>query len=494
MAIVVVGAAAVRLPGLGTPSGFVFDEIFYARIACRFVIGTSQCGIDNVVSGSHPPLGNWLIGIGINLFGYNELGWRIAAAMVGTLSVSLVYLLVRRLLTSHVTAPAATVGAVIGSGLLAVDFLHVVQSRVAMLDVFVTLFVIATVLFSVLDGARRRGSRGDDADAPAWVRRFTLGRPWRLATGVALGAATATKWSGGYIALALVMLIVAWEMAASRDGPGTTRLGWRPALSRALRRELGPSLVLLGLVPLTVYLASYIGRVDGSLLALPWSAGSAWRAILQHQSAMLHFHLGLPGDHPYESAAWSWLLLKRPVVYFFAADGNMHREILAIGNPLTWWGGAVGMAVLAVRWVRSGAALARPEPVLLAAAVGAYLPWLVLSGSRSQVFIWYVLPTIPFLCAGLGLVAALAWSSTRGRMAIGVAVVAVAVSFWFFFPVLTARPLTPDEWRSRIWFWDCARPGSPTITMPHEQTLFWLKLIENFAVETGPPPVGWCWI
>jgi dolichyl-phosphate-mannose--protein O-mannosyl transferase len=494
LAVVTLLGAAVRLPGLSTPRGFVFDEIFYARIACRFVIGTAQCGIDNVVSGAHPPLGNWLIGIGIHFFGYNEFGWRIVAAVAGTLGVALLYLLVRRLLAGQVTAPAATVGAVIGSGLLAVDFLHVVQSRIAMLDVFVTLFVIATVLFVVLDGTRRRGPRGEDADAPAWVRQFSFGRPWRLAAGVALGAATATKWSGGYVALGLVVLIVAWEMAASQDGPGNERLGSRSAFGRALRRELVPSLVLLGLVPLVVYLASYIGRVDGSLLALPWRSGSAWRAILQHQSAMLHFHLGLPGDHPYESAAWSWLLLKRPVVYFFAATTTTHREILAMGNPLTWWGGAVGMTVLAVRWVRRGAALTRPEPVLLAAALGAYLPWLILPGSRSQVFIWYILPTIPFLCAGLGLIAALAWSSTRWRVATGMAALGVAVSFWFFFPVLTAAPLTPETWRSRILFWDCARPGSPAITMPHDQTYFWVRLIENFAVETGPPPSGWCWI
>ena len=80
LAVVTLGAAAVRLPGLASPSGFVFDEIFYARNACRFVIDTAQCGIDELVSGAHPPLGNWLIGIGIRLFGYHEFGWRIAAA------------------------------------------------------------------------------------------------------------------------------------------------------------------------------------------------------------------------------------------------------------------------------------------------------------------------------------------------------------------------------------------------------------------------------
>lgn len=482
LAVVSLGAAIVRLAGLSTPTGFVFDEIFYARIACRFVINAAQCGIDDLVSGAHPPLGNWLIGIGIRLFGYDEFGWRAASAVAGTLTVALLYLLVRRLLAGHVAGPAATVGAAAAAALLATDFLHLVQSRVGMLDAIVTLFVVATVLFAVLDGARRRGGRGEDMDAPAWMRRLTLGRPWRLATGLALGAATSVKWSGGYVALGLVALLVAWETASIDRSAGGQSSGWPTAFGAALRREVGPSLVLLGLVPLLVYLASYTGRVHGELLALPWRAGSAWRAILEHQMAMLRFHVGLVGNHPYESAPWSWLLLKRPVAYSFQADAGMYREILAIGNPLTWWTGAAALAALGVRWARLGASLARPEPVLLAAALATYVPWLFLSGSRSEVFIWYLLPTIPFLCAALGLVAARAWSSLPGRVATGAAAVAVAVSFVFFFPLLTAQPLAPDAWRSRIWFADCERPGAPTLQLPDDQ------------INTGPPPSGWCWI
>ncbi|MGZ6255725.1 MAG: phospholipid carrier-dependent glycosyltransferase [Candidatus Limnocylindria bacterium] len=482
MALVTLGAAAVRLVGLTTPGGFVFDEIFYARNACRFVIDTAQCGIDDVVSGAHPPLGNWLIGIGIRLFGYDEFGWRIASAMAGILSVVLLYLLVRRLVAGHVPAPAATVAATVAAALLATDFLDVVQSRLAMLDSFVTLFVIATVLFAVLDGRRRRGPGGEDLDASRWLRRVSLGRPWRLAAGLALGAATAVKWSGGYVAIGLVVLLVAWEVAATRSSDGERASGWPPAFGAALRRELVPSLVLLGLVPVVVYLASYTGRVHGDLLALPWREGSAWRAILEHQLAMLRFHTGLAGDHPYESAPWSWLLLKRPVAYSFADGSGGYREVLAIGNPLSWWPGAVALVVVGLRWIRSGASLARPEIVLLAAALSTYLPWLVLSGSRSQVFIWYLLPTIPFLYAALGLAAALAWHSRPGRVATVAAGVAVAVSFAFFWPILTAAPLTPDEWRSRIWFADCSRPGAPTLTLPDDQ------------INQGPPPSGWCWI
>jgi dolichyl-phosphate-mannose-protein mannosyltransferase len=483
MVVVTLGAAALRLAGLMTPAGLVFDEIFYARNACRFVIDTAQCGIDDLVSGAHPPLGNWLIGIGIRLFGYDEFGWRIASAMAGTLSVALLYVLVRRLLAGHVPGAAATAGATIAAALLATDFLDLVQSRVAMLDSFVTMFVIAVVLFVFLDGSRWRGPRGEDSGAPPWLRRLSLGRPWRLAAGLALGSAVAVKWSGGYVAIGLVVLLVAWEVAASKSRPGEdSRLTRRAALGEAFRREALPSLVLLGVVPLIVYLASYIGRVDGDLLALPWHERSVWRGILEHQLAMLRFHVGLAGDHPYESAPWSWIVLKRPVAYSFASSAGAYREVLAIGNPLTWWPGAIALVAAGVRWVRSGASLARPEVVLLVAALSTFLPWLALSGSRSQVFIWYLLPTIPFLYAALALWAALAWRSVTGRIAIGLATIAVAVSFVCFYPILTAAPLTPDEWRSRIWFSDCSRPGAPTLVVPDDE------------INRGPPPSGWCWI
>ncbi|HEY8830493.1 MAG TPA: glycosyltransferase family 39 protein, partial [Candidatus Limnocylindria bacterium] len=91
LTLVTVAAAVVRLVGLASPAGFIFDEIFYARNACRFVIDTAQCGIVDLVSGAHPPLGNWLIGIGIRLFGYDEFGWRITSAIAGVLGVALLY-------------------------------------------------------------------------------------------------------------------------------------------------------------------------------------------------------------------------------------------------------------------------------------------------------------------------------------------------------------------------------------------------------------------
>jgi dolichyl-phosphate-mannose-protein mannosyltransferase len=482
LASVTAGAGILRFAGLARPIGFVFDEIFYAQNGCLYTLGPTACGIEQLASSRHPPLANWLIGLGIQLFGYHEFGWRVTAALAGTLTVAVLYLLVRLLLADRVAPAAATAGAFVAAGLLAVDFLHLVQSRVAMLDVFVTLFVVLAILFVVLDGNRDRRVL-ERRGIAAVAQRLSLGRPWLLLTGLSLGAATASKWSGAYAGLAVVAILLVYEMRAAQADPGgASEQRFIPRLWVAMRREFPRSVVLLGAVPLVVYLASYIGHLPGSWLAWPWESGSFWRGIWDHQVSMLRFHVGTTRNHPYESPPWSWLLLKRPVAYYFRIDGTSYREILAIGNPLTWWAGAVALVVLAVAWVRRGTRDVAPELVIVAAALGTFLPWLLLTGSRGFVFIWYLLPTVPFMCAALGVFAAWAWTSVRGRVAIVAAGVAVAVSFIFFFPVLTAQALSPDDWRARIWFTDCARPDAPTLELP------------NDVIDKGPPPGGWCWI
>lgn len=457
----------------------MFDEIFYARDACWYVAGSEAvCGITELASRTHPPLGKWLIGAGIAALGYEPTGWRLTAALAGTLTVPMLYLLGWRLLRRWVPATAATIGATAAAALFAIDLLAIVQSRVAMLDIFIVLFVIGAVLAIVLDRDRRR----DRADRPWWWW-LTLGRPWRLAAGACLGAAAAVKWSGAYVAPAVIGLVVIWEVLEQRRAePGG---GWRRWIVGAARREALPTLVLLGLVPILVYMASYTGRMPGELLAVPWDSASVWNGIWQHQRAMLDFHTELGGDHPYQSPPWSWPLLQRPVAYWFGDEGGTYREILAMGNPVAWWAGLLALAALFVTWARAGWDWWRPEPVILGAAGATFLPWLVLSGDRSQTFLWYFLPTLPFLYLAVACFAAWAWSSARGtiRAAAGVIGILVIAAFMFWLPIATALPLDPDGWRMRIPFADCERPdGTPAPTLPDDST------------SQGVPPDGWCWI
>jgi dolichyl-phosphate-mannose--protein O-mannosyl transferase len=463
-------AAVIRFVGLGSPDALVFDEIFYAQNACLRVAGPEVCGLAEPLSNAHPPLGEWLIAAGIAVLGYEPFGWRFAAALAGTLTVALAYVLARVVLAGAGPRIAA-VGAAMAAGLLAIDVLHVVMSRVAMLDVFLALFVAAAFLAVTLDLRSapwpRRGGIGQ------WL----FGRPWRLAAGVLIGAAVAVKWSGVYSALGVVLLVVAWEVVQRRTEEPERR-SWGSALGTAVRAEGLRTVLLLGVIPVLVYLMTFIGVAEGALVAAPWREGSWLYDVAHHQLAMARFHIGLEGQHPYESPSWSWFLLKRPVAFWFTDVGGSYDHILSMGSPLAWWPALAVFGWLGFSWLRGNRDLG--PSVVLVGALSAYLPWLILGFARSQVFLWYVLPALPFLYAAVG-IAVTRWRGwARGLLVLIVA--ASVAGFLFFWPIATASPLSPDDWRLRMWFTDCERPGAPTLELPDD------------TINTGPPPDGWCWI
>jgi dolichyl-phosphate-mannose--protein O-mannosyl transferase len=459
LALVTVVGGLVRCWHLTVPGRIVFDEVYYAQDACVFVKPASVCGIASPLSEEHPLLAKWLIAAGIRMFGYEPFGWRVMPAVAGVAGIALTFLLARRLLRS-------TLAATLAAGLLAADGMHVVLSRTAMLDVFVTTFSVATILFVVLDRDRDRGRRDGER---------LRDRPWLAAAGAAGGAAAASKWSGIPFLLVAIVLILAWDRAAARERGATDR--WA-----TVRADLAPVAVFLVALPLVVYVLSFAGRLDGRVLALPWDQGSwAW-AFLRRQGHILTFHAGLGEPHPYGSPAWSWPLLKRPVVFAFDDAGGAIREILAIGNPVVWWGGSVSALICAVRWARGGGRRwIEPEGVVLAGVAAGYLWWLPVTSVRPFSFLFYLLPALPFLCVAVARIAQLTWSRASGRV-LTAGLTAAAIGWLvLFLPVLTFRPLDPQGWNSRIWFSDC-RPEALTGDPPRPRI--------GLVVA---PPTGWCW-
>ena len=75
-----------------------------------------------------------------------------------------------------------------------------------MLEVFVALFAVAAFYFCTLDRAQI------DARAAG----LSSHRRWRLAAGLAAGAAAACKPSGAAVIVGIAVLVAAWEFSASR--------------------------------------------------------------------------------------------------------------------------------------------------------------------------------------------------------------------------------------------------------------------------------------
>ena len=476
---VTVAALVLRAAHLGRPDEIIFDETYYAPEA-RDLLDAGVELDDEAAEPTgafvvHPPLGKWLIALGIRALGYTPEGWRLAALAAGTLLVWLTCRVGARLSRSVAVGCAAGL-------LVAVDGLALVQSRVAMLDVFLAVLVLGAVACVLVDRDAVRGRLADRLEAGDDVvagRRGTgLGpRPWLVGAGLCLGGALATKWTGLYALVAVALLVLATEAGARRAAGHP-----RPLVTTALRAPL-PGVLALGLVPLAVYLASWTGWFLSDLgWDRSWAAGrtggatwvpDALRSLWHYHAAMYEFHTGLDSPHPYASSPWGWLLLARPVSY--AYDGELAgcgadrcvEAVLAVGNPLLFWASVPALAVLTWRW------LVRRDPRAPVVGVPAallLLPWGVFDlRDERTMFLFYVLPALPFLALAVALCLRLLLA--RGRAAGGLRAWAAAVAVAAYlvgavvvlvglpgvprvglYPVLTGALVTHADWVTRLWF------------------------------------------
>jgi dolichyl-phosphate-mannose-protein mannosyltransferase len=379
-------AAAFRLPRLGMPGEEVFDEVYHAKTALQYLNGEPP------TEWVHPPTAKLLIAVGVRFFGYVPWAWRLVPALAGVALAPVFYLLARRVLPTERAAVLATV-------LLLCDGVYLVQSRIAMTNIFAVLFQVSATLFILRAALRPR-----------------LSAPDMLAAGLFLGLALSTRWTSLWAAgfLGLVMLAV-----------------------RRLRiikpRELTLTLLAFAVLPAGVYVLSY----------WPWMRqGHELSELLPLQRAIWRYHADLRATHPYFSKWYTWPWLYRPTWYYFKQTGPTIRGIVAIGNPALWWA-SVPVTVWAIV---TGARDKDPRRLFSGLGFCAlYLPWGI--SPRTLNYSHYLFEALPYACLSLGALLDREW---EGRWApfTRLYVAAAIFLFFFFLPFLIALPV-PARWYFR---------------------------------------------
>ncbi|MFF9242792.1 dolichyl-phosphate-mannose--protein mannosyltransferase [Streptomyces sp. NPDC014801] len=491
-------AGVIRFWNLGSPKAVIFDETYYAKDAWALVhrgfeVNWDKNANDLILSANghvhiptdaayvvHPPVGKYVIGLGELLFGFDPFGWRFMTALLGTLSVLMLCRIGRRLFRS------TFLGCLAGA-LMAVDGLHFVMSRTSLLDGVLMFFVLAAFGCLVVDRdkARERLAAALPADADGRVRPHAhtadtarLGlRPWRWLAGLMLGLAIGTKWNGLYVLVAFCVMAVAWDVGSRKVA------GARHPYTAVLKHDVGLAFVATVPVALVTYLASWTGWIlspadgrggyyrnwaatDGKGGSWTWLFPDWWRSLWHYEHEVYEFHLNLHSPHTYQSNPWSWIVLGRPVSYFYESpapgkDGcpvgageKCAREVLAIGTPLLWWLACFAIVYVLWRWFfrrdwRAGA-------IACGIAAG-YLPWFLYQ--ERTIFLFYAVVFVPFLCLAVAMmlgaiVGSPGASDTRrvaGATSAGVLVLLIAWNFIYFWPLFTGTAIPIDQWRSRMW-------------------------------------------
>lgn len=402
-------------------NGMYFDEVYFVRSAWEILQGR------NATENTHPPLGKLIIAGSISLFGMNPYAWRLPGTLCGVAMIPMMYLLALRLFRRRTWAFLSAL-------LLSVDFMHFTQTRIATVDTYVMLAVLASYYWMLrwYQDARQGPKALNSRFNPLWSLIFS---------GISIAIAIATKWIGLYAAAGLALMFFA----------GFAHLGKEWRHKHSLTTILTCCVAFVA-IPVMVYVMAYIPLMSVT--------GSGLTGILDNQTSMWNYHSHIKDSHPFSSQWYEWPLMIKPIWYYSGSANvapNLVSTIINFGNPVVWMIGSAALLFLiyslAVRWE-----MAKPIPggtpynqliglFIVIAALAQYLPWALIP--RKLVFIYHFFLTMPFVLLALVFAARelaerfkhLAWARY-----VWIVVGAVAVLFFvLYFPVLGGTPV-PRWW------------------------------------------------
>lgn len=352
-----------RLFHLGYPSQMYFDEIYHVPTAIlirngdfqtpfSFSSAPNQANIDWL----HPPLAKYFQALSITLFGITALAWRLPSLIFSLFTLVVFYFLVRFLGQNFFFKKESNTKKIdlsinlslIACFFLSLDGLFLVQSRIAMNDIFVLFFTLMAIFIYVIYLANKKSLM-------------------LLVSGALFGLALASKWSALWILLFLLI---------------------KELLMLKSIKKIPFLLFSLLLTPAFVYLLVY--------LPMFWQ-GQNLSDFLVLQKTILLSQLTNPSAHLYSSNPLIWVLNLRPVWYFTVpVSVTWSANIYALDNPLL--GLYMILAFFMSIWFllkhKLNDLAHKSIYFILLLYLSSFLPWIIFS--RTMFFYHYLL-AIPFL-------------------------------------------------------------------------------------------------
>lgn len=378
-----------RFTRLSFPPDYVFDEVYHVPAVKAISAGNrdaynpfAQAPEPNTAyDWLHPPLAKLIQASSIHIFGNNSFAWRFPSVVFGTVSIAVLYYLALVIFKQPQIALTA-------AALFAFDNLQLTMSRITMNDIFVTTWIMLSLTFF-------------------YKKKLYL-------TGLFAGLALATKHSAILLyPIFFIFLLPQWFKS---------------------KRKLYDLLIYiycLLIVPLVIYLFAYLQL---------FIQGGTFKDFIDLHRQIYWYQTHLTATHGYQSTAWQWFWLVRPVWFYVKYLPDKVANIYNLGNPAVFWGGAASLMYLVYN--RKFTTFA--SRFVLFSFLILWLPW---QFSPRILFLHHYLPSLPWLC----LLTAFALYKLKSKTLIISYLTLVIVCFLFFYPLNTGIFL-PFNWL-KYWFW-----------------------------------------
>ena len=513
----------IRFIRLDYPHQIMFDETYYVKDAWSMMMTGEARDWPKYVDGVHidtlfaqgqtylysssaeyivhPPMGKWLMAIGLKLFGgaASSFAWRATSAIVGTLAILLICRVALHLF--HNLTIAAFAGL-----LLAVDNEAIAMSRIGILDNLIMALVLGAFLclLNHRDWALRRlqAAHERDVSRPGMVVRTVQLKPrerrgeggdqhaaagqpsvrlvvrssgpvvafswWRVGAVVLLGLATGVKWSGTYFFAVFAVLSVLW------DGYNRHQVGYRRWLPAAIAKD--GLLAALYMVPIYIgmYFLDWINWfIHPDSYMHDWAAkhpgeGITWlpeglRSFVEYHITMWKFHTSLTSPHAYKANPLTWPLQIRPTSFHWnkidghpalcatAPDKQCVSAVTSLGNPVLWWFATACLLLVLIM----GLIARRGDWRILAVfagLIGGWMPWWMYINRTT--FTFYSIVILPWMVLAICYV--FDWvranlSAFAFRWISGASLTVIVLVSLYFLPLSTGMPIPYEFWLQHMW-------------------------------------------
>ncbi|MGQ4649253.1 phospholipid carrier-dependent glycosyltransferase [Lyngbya aestuarii] len=454
---------ALRFWGLSRFNSLVFDEVYYAKFANDYLIGKQFFN-------AHPPLSQYIIAIGIWIGSHLPFGQDTVNGLTGSLRSTWSYRWLNALTGSFIPLVVAAVAyqlnrrrtyALIAALFAAADGLFLVESRYALNNVYLVILGLLGQLCLLVALNKPRQQRGNIL----------------ALSGVFFGASAAIKWNGLWFLLGVYMIwTAAWGMqwVRSRMGSQELEVGNGKFSETPLHNLTELKLIALlwnfAIIPALTYSLLWIPHLQMNPSPGFWEA--------QHRILTFHESIGSGSEvHPYCSRWYSWLLMIRPVAYFYhtaqnttetvpaypplpASMGKVIYDVHAIGNPVLWWLSTTAILLLVVLLA---VRLSSGEGWKFTPTSSSYIALYLVLNWLANLLPWVKVTRCTFLYHYMGASVfsglSLAWIVDRWlrseqsyrRQAGIIVILLILLAFYFWMPIYLGLALSPQGYQLRIW-------------------------------------------
>lgn len=426
----------LRFYNLGQIPWPVFDEVFYPVFAFNYLEDKNFFSV-------HPPLGSYLLSLGIYLYhllpwteaisfgitdieDINPLAFRWVSALSGVMLIYVGYKLALEIFNQRGFALLVALFLTLDGSLL-------VDSRFGLINIFFSLFGLMAMLFFI------KGIKGNS------LSYFAL-------AGFLLGAAVSVKWNGlGFwlsgLLLTLQFFILHKYITHHRD--------MKEVITIFHLKALG----LVFLFPFAVYLAFW----------LPDLLHNNSNLIDQHsQMISYHFENTDQKSHPYSSPWYTWPMMIRPIAYFFESgaqsgsiiiDVEVFKAIHLFPNPALNFFSLIAVVILSLKWIgylseSLGNRKIRDELYLssfiLFGFYANFLPWALASRST---FIYHYQPAAIFSFFALAyfIYRLMQRNTFETRLLYSFTLVLILLSSIYWLPIQLGLEISDESFYSKMW-------------------------------------------